>query len=273
MWDSSLVRLVRYTLDKYERDNCGMLSAGLAYFAIFSLFPLILVVLSLVGFFVDPNTYAVQEQLLNLIGSDDIRDLVTETLQHFNDNRVSVGLLGFVTLFFAATGIFGALSRAFRVIWEVKPAEGASIRAAVLNAVLSKVVTFGMVVGAAALNPDLRPLGRTNQHGGLLHRLAPMAQRGAPVWAACHHAGATEHRNGSALQISARSPRAAARCLAGRNRRRRAVHCAPGFCGPDLRPDQLLVFWRAGRRHGSTNLDLLLLPGDPGGRRAFLRLG
>ena len=151
MWDSSLVRLVRYTLDKYERDNCGMLSAGLAYFAIFSLFPLILVVLSLVGFFIDPNTYAVQEQLLNLIGSDDIRDLVTETLQHFNENRVSVGLLGFVTLFFAATGIFGALSRAFRVIWEVKPAEGASIRAAVLNAVLSKVVAFEMVVGAAAL--------------------------------------------------------------------------------------------------------------------------
>jgi len=151
MWDSSPVRLVRFVLDKYERDNCGMLSAGLAYFAIFSLFPLILVVLSLVGFFVDPTTYAVQEQLLNLIGSDDIRDLVTETLQHFNDNRVSVGLLGFVTLFFVATGIFGALSRAFRVIWEVKPAEGASIRAAVLNAVLSKVLAFGMVVGAAAL--------------------------------------------------------------------------------------------------------------------------
>lgn len=126
MGSHSLLRLLGYVVAKYQRDDCNSLAAALAYFALFSFFPLILVSLSVVGFFVDPNRYEVQRQIINLIGAPELRELVTETLANLSENRVNVGLIGFGALLLAATGVFGALDRAFDVIWEVRPPRGAA---------------------------------------------------------------------------------------------------------------------------------------------------
>jgi membrane protein len=147
LWEHSLVRLLRHAVEKYQRENCGQL----AYFALFSFFPLILVSLSVVGFFVDPEEFEVQQQLLQLIGSEEIRDLVTQTLAHFNANRVNAGLIGFGTLFLTAAGIFGALNRAFDIIWEVRGDQLSSVRSMVLSAVWNRLLNFGMLLGVAGL--------------------------------------------------------------------------------------------------------------------------
>lgn len=151
MRSHSLVRLLGYVAAKYQRDDCNSLAAALAYFALFSFFPLILVSLSVVGFFVDPSRYEVQRQILNLIGAPELRELVTETLANLSENRVNVGLIGFGTLLVAATGVFGALSRAFDVIWEVRPPDDRGLRGA-LGALLStRLVAFALVLGCALL--------------------------------------------------------------------------------------------------------------------------
>lgn len=150
--DRPLVRLAQLTLSKYQRDNVGALAAALAYFTIFSIFPLLMVVVSLVGYIVDPEEFAVQQQLLALIGSPEIRDLVEQTLAHFTETRGATGLIGGVTLLFAATGIFGALTRTFKVIWETRLiVEGGNLRVAVARMAQEKLVAFGLLAGAAAL--------------------------------------------------------------------------------------------------------------------------
>jgi membrane protein len=152
MLDHPVVRLGRTALEKYQRDDVGNMAAALAYHTIFSLFPLLLVTISLVGFVVDPTQFNVQQQLLDLVGSADLRDLITQTLAQFQSNRVGAGLIGLVTLIFAATGIFGALDRAFDVIWEARGnSEARGLRATVTGVVLDRLMAFGLLLVCAAL--------------------------------------------------------------------------------------------------------------------------
>jgi membrane protein len=152
MLDHPMVRLGRLALEKYQRDDVGSLAAALAYYTLFSLFPLLLVTLSIVGFVVDPAQFNVQQQLLDLIGSAELRELITQTLGQFQSNRVGAGLIGVGTLLFAATGIFGALDRAFDVIWEVRgTAEQRGLRATVAAVILDRLIAFGLLVVCAAL--------------------------------------------------------------------------------------------------------------------------
>lgn len=147
-----LVRVAMLVADKYQRDNVGSLAAALAYFAIFSIFPLLLGVISLVGFVVDPAEFGVQQILLSLVGSPELRDLITQTLGHFAENRVNAGLIGFVTLMFAATGIFGALNRAFKDIWEARIiVEGGGVRTAVTTMLVDRAIAFGLLLMCAGL--------------------------------------------------------------------------------------------------------------------------
>ncbi|MFV9506399.1 MAG: YihY/virulence factor BrkB family protein [Oscillochloridaceae bacterium umkhey_bin13] len=152
MRNHPMVKMVQLTLNKYQRDNVGGLAAGIAYFTLFSLFPLLLVVISLVGFVIDPTRFDVEAQLLNLIGSPEVRELVAQTLSHFSETRVTSGLFGVGALLFTATGIFGALRRTFRLIWDSHPVqEDSGLKTTVITAVLGKLLAFGLLAGVAGL--------------------------------------------------------------------------------------------------------------------------
>lgn len=152
MHNHPLARLVRLTVEKYQSDRVGDMAAGLAYFAIFSIFPMLLVVISIVGFVVDPQQLNVQTLLLQLVGSAEIAELIGQTLTHFSETRVGTGLLGIGTLLFAATGFLGALSRALQQIWNVQPgANGGGLKTAVTTMVMDRLTLFALLLGIAAL--------------------------------------------------------------------------------------------------------------------------
>lgn len=138
---------------KWQKDDCTSLGASLAYYALFSFFPLILVILSVVSAIVDPQAFSVQQRLLSIIGSEEVRGLVTQTLQNLNSNSTGAGVVGFVTLLLAASGIFGELDKAFQAIWETKglKKEAGTILKKVLDAVKQKLFAFALVLGCAIL--------------------------------------------------------------------------------------------------------------------------
>ncbi|NTW01071.1 MAG: YihY/virulence factor BrkB family protein, partial [Oscillochloris sp.] len=150
---TKLRSFVLSTFAKWQQDDCTSLGASLAYYALFSFFPLILVILSVVGAVVNPQQFEVQQRLLSLIGSEQVRGLVTQTLQNLNDSSTGAGLIGFITLLLAASGIFGALDKSFDAIWEVhqeKP-EGGGILKTMLGIVQQKLLAFALVLGCALL--------------------------------------------------------------------------------------------------------------------------
>ncbi len=152
---SKPVQLIIQTLLKWQQDECSEMGAALAYHAIFSLFPLLLVILSLVGGLLGSDT-DVYNQIIRLAKSSlppSAYSLVVNTLFHLNSSSVGAGLIGFALLLFAASNVFGALDRFVDKIWQaqkVQPAHN-NLLLSVLNFVKGKLYAFGLVLGTAIL--------------------------------------------------------------------------------------------------------------------------
>ncbi|WP_081972486.1 YihY/virulence factor BrkB family protein [Leptolyngbya sp. KIOST-1] len=120
---SAWTKLIGRTLIKWQQDDCLEMGAALAYYALFSMFPMILVSLSVVGFLIGPNTVA-YNAVLNFAQETlppDAFPIVQTTLIQFHTGSTSASIVGFGILLFTSSGFFGALSRSFDKIWHTKP--------------------------------------------------------------------------------------------------------------------------------------------------------
>ncbi|MBE9140508.1 YihY/virulence factor BrkB family protein [Nodosilinea sp. LEGE 07088] len=116
-------KLIGRTLIKWQQDDCLEMGAALAYYALFSMFPMILVSLSIVGFLIGPSTGA-YNAVLNFARETlppDAFPVVQTTLMQFHTGSTSASIVGFGILLFTSSGFFGALSRSFDKIWHTKP--------------------------------------------------------------------------------------------------------------------------------------------------------
>jgi membrane protein len=153
---SPWAKLIGRTLLTWQQDDCLEMGAALAYYGVFSLFPMILVVLSVVGFFIGPSTEAFNT-VLNFAREalpPDAFPIVQTTLMQFHTGSTSASIIGFSILLFTASGFFGALSRSFDKIWRVQPnhhrfAKGVS--AIALNFIWRRFLAFLLVIGSAGL--------------------------------------------------------------------------------------------------------------------------
>ncbi len=113
--------IFRDALLNFARHECALRAASLAYFAMFSVFPLLLFII-----FLGSNVLHSPEvrQALTVyleqalpVGSQNIRLVIDQTLR----SRGSIGLLGGLTLFWGASSMFGVLESALNVIWGSSP--------------------------------------------------------------------------------------------------------------------------------------------------------
>lgn len=120
---SAWTKLIGRTLMKWQQDDCLEMGAALAYYALFSMFPMILVTLSIVGFLIGPNTVAYNAVLIFAQETlpPDAFSIVQTTLIHFHTGSTSASIVGSSILVFTSSGFFGALSRSFDKIWHTKP--------------------------------------------------------------------------------------------------------------------------------------------------------
>ena len=147
---SKFVQLFIQTIVKWQKDECLEMGAALAYYALFSLFPICLVVLSILGFLLGPDTN-IYNQLLtvakNILPTEPY-NIVKDTLLNLNDSSVSAGLVGFLLLLLTASKIFEALNRSVDKIWEVEsPTETEkNIKNQVVEFIKNKILAFFLVL-------------------------------------------------------------------------------------------------------------------------------
>ncbi len=131
------------------------MGAALAYYALFSMFPIILVILSVVGFWLGPQSHA-YDQILLFAGEalpPDAFRIVEITLVEFHQKSTGASIIGFLVLLFTASSFFNALSHAFDKIWDVHPAAQANGHwfGLVLRLIWKRILAFLLVVGSALL--------------------------------------------------------------------------------------------------------------------------
>ncbi|HIK46409.1 MAG TPA: YihY/virulence factor BrkB family protein [Leptolyngbyaceae cyanobacterium M65_K2018_010] len=148
-------KLIGRTFLKWQQDECLEMGAALAYYGVFSLFPMILVVMSVVGLLLGPSTVAFNT-MLDLAREalpPDAFPIVETTLIQFHTGSTSASIIGFGILLFTASGFFGALSRSFDKIWRVPPNHrfATGVGAIALIFLWRRFLAFLLVIGSASL--------------------------------------------------------------------------------------------------------------------------
>jgi membrane protein len=157
-------------------DNAPMLGAAVAYFAVFSLAPIILISIALASLILEEQT--VRDQLGDEIrhtGGPRVADAFGTVINDASQTTGSAGitLLGVGTLLLGASGVFVQLQEALNVIWKTAalPREGNIIMHFVRNRLLSfsAVLATGLLLIASLIaNSVLAALSHQTVFGSWL---------------------------------------------------------------------------------------------------------
>jgi membrane protein len=100
-------------------DDGPHLAAGVAYYTILSLFPLILGLLALASFFISPQT--AKDWMMDFFRENlpTSTDLLEQNLDNIHRFRGVAGLGSLVALFWTASTMFAAISRSVNRAWDI----------------------------------------------------------------------------------------------------------------------------------------------------------
>lgn len=152
---SKIVQLFTRTVIKWQQDDCIEMGAALSYYAIFSLFPILLVILSITGLILGPDTNAYTQILVFAKRALPIEAyrIVESTLVQLNESSLGAGIIGFSILFITASRIFRALGRAVDKIWKVhhRQSNRNGWIWTVINFIKNQIIAFFLVLISTAL--------------------------------------------------------------------------------------------------------------------------
>ncbi|MFD1771098.1 YihY/virulence factor BrkB family protein [Sphingobacterium suaedae] len=143
------------TINDFLDDRCLKKSASLAYYTVFSIGPLILILIWALGFFygsqLDSPTGArdeIMEELYQLFGRD-ITNMLDAAIKRISfESRTSIGVyIGVGALIFSSTTIFVDIQNSINEIWRVKPKP----KKGWLKIIIDRLISFSMVIGLGFL--------------------------------------------------------------------------------------------------------------------------
>src|SRR6266852_1009347 len=111
--------LLSEAFNEWMEDKAPRLGAALAYYAAFSIAPLLILLVALVGFFFKGNTLSqVQAQIAALAG-DNAAEAIVAIIRGVEASKGggTATVLSVITLIIGATGMFGQLQDAMNTIW------------------------------------------------------------------------------------------------------------------------------------------------------------
>ena len=144
--------LLKQTFSEWLEDKAPQLGAALAYYTVFSLAPLILVLLAIVGllFRNDPGGAwnKITEQMSYFLDKNAVEVVQNIAQKAAQPNKSLLAtIIGILLALFGASGVFGQLQDALNTIWGVRAKPGAGI----WGFLRSRFLSFAMVGGVCFL--------------------------------------------------------------------------------------------------------------------------
>jgi membrane protein len=162
--------IVKETFHDWSEDKGSRLAAALAYYTLLSLAPLLVITVAVVGLFFgeDAARGKLSGELAAVVGGKAAEGIQAVIAQAKSPSSGIIStVIGVVTLFLGASGVFGELQSALDTIWEVKPKPGRGI----LGEMKARFLSFTMVLGVAfmllvslVLSAVLSAVGSTFSH-------------------------------------------------------------------------------------------------------------
>src|SRR6266480_4187892 len=144
--------LFKQTFSEWLEDKAPQLGAALAYYTVFSLAPLVLVLLAIVGliFRNDPGGAwnKITEQMSYFLDKSAVEAVQNIAQKAAQPNKsVLATIIGVLLALFGASGVFGQLQDALNTVWGVKAKPGGGI----WGFLRSRFLSFAMVGGVCFL--------------------------------------------------------------------------------------------------------------------------
>jgi membrane protein len=142
---SSFFDLLKRSFKKWSATDPFSNSIVIAYYTIFSLPGLLVIIINIAGYFLGDKavTNQISSQISGVVGADTAK-AVEEMIANASVNKGATlsTVLAVATLIFGATGVFYQLRQILNKMWEVKPKEGQKI----MTLVRDRATSFGLIL-------------------------------------------------------------------------------------------------------------------------------
>lgn len=140
-----MLRFLKELFGHFFSSSTFQKGASLAYYAVFSILPIIVIVTSLLGLFFGKEAVSgeIYAQLKDTLGDNtaiQIQQIIKN--QHLNHNNVITTIIGVATLGFGASGMFSQIHNSFNSIWNIK----AKPKSSVLKYLYKHLFSFTVMV-------------------------------------------------------------------------------------------------------------------------------
>ncbi|MEA5507714.1 YihY/virulence factor BrkB family protein [Halotia wernerae UHCC 0503] len=143
-------QLFRETFKEWSEDKVPRLAAALAYYTIFSIAPLLIIVIAIAGavFGEEAARGEIVSQIQGLVGLDGAKFIET-AIQNSSQPQTGTiaSIISVALLLIGATGVFSELQDSLNTIWEVKPKPGRGI----IHMIRTRFLSFTMILGIGFL--------------------------------------------------------------------------------------------------------------------------
>lgn len=137
--------LITRSARKYKKDDPVRLAGTTAYFTVFALAPIIIIIVSVTGFLIgeekiQEKVFTELNRLLGDQGTQYIRNLVVN--YHTTEKSITGTIVGFVVFIFTSTTFFKVMQNSLNYIWRirVKPSSG------FLKSLRDRALSFGLIL-------------------------------------------------------------------------------------------------------------------------------
>jgi membrane protein len=139
-----LYYLIKETFSEFVDDNGLKLSASLSYYTIFSLPPLLIIIISLCGFFFGAEAVRgeIFGQINGLVGNEAAVQ-IQETIKNvkLSNSNTFVTTIGLIILLIGASGVFAEIQDSLNFIWSIK----AKPKRGFLKFIKNRLMSFSMI--------------------------------------------------------------------------------------------------------------------------------
>ena len=141
--------LLRTTAREWSEDKVPRLGAALAFYSVLSIAPLLLIAIAIAALVFGQDAARGSSSASSAASSAPRGRRPSRRCSRTPTSRGAAPpptLIGFATLLFGASGVFGQLQDAMNTIWEVQPKPGRGI----LGVIRDRFLSFAMVLGPAS---------------------------------------------------------------------------------------------------------------------------
>ncbi|MEO6838924.1 MAG: YihY/virulence factor BrkB family protein [Ginsengibacter sp.] len=136
---------IKQVFKEFSADNILKYSASLAYYTVFSIAPLLVIVSALLGFFfakeaMEGQIYNELNHLVGGLAALQIQDTIKNI--HLNSNNYIASVISIIVLFIGATSIFGEIQDSLNKIWGLR----IKTKRVWWKLILTRLLSFSLII-------------------------------------------------------------------------------------------------------------------------------